>query len=626
MLFVERAQAAKPAFALTNENARAIGEICNRLDGLPLAIELAAARVKTLPPSAMLGRLESRLQILTGGARDLPARQQTLRGAIAWSHDLLGEAEQRLFRRISVFIGGCTFEAAEAVADTKRDLGVDIIDGIESLVHKSLLQLHRVARTTRPALAMMETVREYGIERLVESGEEDAVRKAHAAYYLVLAEEAANALEGTDQPIWLDRLDRDRDNVRTALDWLLRAKNADWGLRLASALLRYWELRELFAEGRQRLSALLALPGSAAPSAARAKAVFAAGVLAGGQRDYRGEVPLFNESLEIYQELGDRRGMAIAMNAIAIVHKDQGEFVESRRMFEEICAIWMDLGDSLPHARALSNLASILKEQGDIVAALARYDEALAIFRQLGDDQGVAWSLRHQGDIARDQHDVELAESLYLQSLAVFRDLGDAWSAGSLLTDLGSLALSHGDVSRGVELLPTGHRRVPAARRPPARPRACARRLRPGGLAGRRCAARHPAGGRRRGAAQRARHAADACRTAAGHLGARDRARAAEPRRAIAGVERRLDDDVGSGDRVRPRRRTVIGELLGAGRVEQLADGRNPVGGEAGPSCVLPNRVLVRREIHAVQLVVGHEALNPLNLRTQLTQDLVGLL
>jgi predicted ATPase len=179
LLFVERAQAAKPAFALTSENARAIGEICNRLDGLPLAIELAAARVKTLPPSALLGRMGTRLQILTGGARDLPARQQTLRGAIAWSHDLLGEAEQRLFRRVSVFIGGCTFEAAEAVADTKRDLGVDIIDGIESLVHKSLLQLIE-SEDDEARLAMMETVREYGFERLVESGEEDAVRKAHA--------------------------------------------------------------------------------------------------------------------------------------------------------------------------------------------------------------------------------------------------------------------------------------------------------------------------------------------------------------------------------------------------------------------------------------------------------------
>jgi predicted ATPase len=450
VLFVERAQAAKPAFTLTSENARAIGEICNRLDGLPLAIELAAARVKTLPPAAMLGRMESRLQLLTGGARDLPARQQTLRGAIAWSHDLLGDAEQRLFRRIAVFIGGCTFEAAEAVADTKRDLGVDIIDGIESLVHKSLLQLIE-SQDDEARLAMMEVVREYCLERLVESGEEDAARKAHAAYYLVLAEEAANAIEGADQPIWIDRLDRDRGNLRAALDWLTRTGNAEWGLRLASALLRYWELRELFVEGRRRMSALLALPGAAASTPLRAKALFAAGALAAGQRDYRSEMPLFNESLQIYREHGDRQGMGIAMNAIAIALKDQGDVAEARRIFEEISLISMDLGDDLLHARALSNLASILKEQDDIVAALARYDEALGIFRQLGDDQGVAWTLRHQGDIARDQHDFELGEALYLQSLAVFRNLGDAWSAGSLLTDLGGLTLSRGEVSRGID-------------------------------------------------------------------------------------------------------------------------------------------------------------------------------
>jgi predicted ATPase len=450
MLFVERATASKPDFTLTSENARAIAEICNRLDGLPLAIELAAARVKTLPPSAMLGRMEKRLQILTGGARDLPARQQTLRGAIAWSHDLLGEAEQRLFRRLSVFIGGSTFEASEAVADTKQDLGVDIIDGIESLVNKSLLQLSEQP-DGEARLMMMETIREYGLERLIESGEDTAVRKAHAAYYLVVAEEAANALAGVDQPIWLDRLDRDRDNVRAALDWLLRTKNADWGLRLASALLRYWELRELFSEGRQRLSALLALPGAAAPSAARAKAVFALGVLAAGQRDYGAQLPLFTESVQIYRELGDRQGTAIVLNAVALLHKDQGDLAEARRLFEESCAVWLELGDSLMRARSLSNLASIVKEQGDFDLALERHAEALVLFRQLDDKAGVAWSLRHQGDIARDRHDAALAESLYLESFAAFNELGDCWSAGSLLVDLGTLALDSGETDAGLD-------------------------------------------------------------------------------------------------------------------------------------------------------------------------------
>ncbi len=442
MLFVERAQASKPDFALTSENARSIAEICNRLDGLPLAIELAAARVKMLPPAAMLVRLESRLQILTGGARDLPARQQTLRGAIAWSYELLGEAEQRLFRRVSVFVGGTSYEATEAVADTRQDLGVDVIDGVGSLVNKSLLQLSEDPEGDA-RLTMMETIREYGLERLAESAEDDAVRKAHAAYYLVLAEEAANAINGPEQSIWIERLDRDRDNLRAALDWLIRAKQAAWALRLASALMGYWELREMFAEGRARLAAVLALPGAAPPSAARAKALFAAGVLANGQRDYRAQLRHHDESMRIYRELDDRQGTAVVLNALAMVHREHGDLGEARRMFEESCAISRDLDDDLTRARTLSNLASIVREQNDLDLAQAHHEESLALFRRLGDQAGVAWSLRHQGDIARDRGDAGLAESLYLQALSVFEGLGDAWSAGTLLVDLGNLALGN---------------------------------------------------------------------------------------------------------------------------------------------------------------------------------------
>ena len=449
-LFVDRATASKPDFALTSENARAIAEICNRLDGLPLALELAAARVKMLPPAAMLGRLESRLQVLTGGARDLPARQQTLRGAIAWSHDLLAEAEQRLFRRISVFVGGCTFEAAEAVADTKRDLGMDVIDGIESLMHKSLVQLNELPEG-EPRLTMMETIREFGLERLRDAGEDAAVRKAHAAYHLVLAEEAANAIEGADQPIWLERLDHDRHNIRVALDWLIRAGNADWALRLGAALVRYWELREMFVEGREWLAAILALPGAATRSAARAKAVFAAAVLAASQRD-DDTLTFFSEALEIYRELGDSQGMAAALNGLAVFKKGQGDLDEARRLLEESVGLFSAQSDGLMRARSLSNVASILKEQRDYDAALARQEESLALFRQLGDQTGVAWSLRHLGDIARDRGDASQAESLYRESLEAFHQHGDPWSAGGLQVDLGMLALATGDASKATEL------------------------------------------------------------------------------------------------------------------------------------------------------------------------------
>jgi predicted ATPase len=445
-LFVDRATASKPDFTLTSENGRAIAEICNRLDGLPLAIELAAARVKTLPPAAMLGRLESRLQVLTGGARDLPARQQTLRGAIAWSHDLLAESEQRLFRRISVFVGGCTFEAAEAVADTKRDLGLDVIDGIESLVHKNLVQLGDVP-DGEPRLTMMETIREFGIEKLSEAGEDAAVRKAHAAYHLVLAEEAANAIEGVDQGTWLDRLDHDRHNVRAALRWLIRSGNADWAQRLGPAVVRYWELREMFVEGREWLSAILAMPGAAARSAARAKVIFAAAVLAASQRD-EDTLTLFTDALEIYRELGDNQGMAAALNGLAVFRKGMGDLDESRRLLEESVGLFNAQSDGLMRARSLSNVASILKEQGDYDAALARQEESLALFRRFGDQTGAAWSLRHLGDIARDRGDLSEAESLYRQSHASFVQQGDPWSAGGLSIDLGMLALAGGDVAK----------------------------------------------------------------------------------------------------------------------------------------------------------------------------------
>jgi tetratricopeptide (TPR) repeat protein len=363
---------------------------------------------------------------------------------------LLDEAEQRLFRRISVFVGGCTFEAAEAVADTKHDLGVDIIDGIESLVNKSMIQLGDQL-DSEVRVTIMETVREYGLERLTQSGEDAHVRKAHAAYFLVLAEEAAAALEGPDQPIWLERLDRDRDNVRAALEWLRTTRNASWGLRLATALLRYWEVREHFAEGRRWLAAMLALPTASASSPARAKAAFAAAVLAGGQRDYRGQEPFLTESMRIYRELGDRRGAAIVLNAMAVGGKNVGEAARARELFEEALALWVEIDDVPMRARTLSNLATILKETGQVDEALARHEEAQALFQQLGDEVGVAWELRHQGDIARDRHDRARAESLYQQSLSAFQSMGDAWSTGSLLIDLGNLALSVGEVAKGVD-------------------------------------------------------------------------------------------------------------------------------------------------------------------------------
>src|ERR1019366_6029829 len=378
-LFVERAQAAKHDFALTKENAPAVVAICARLDGLPLAIELAAARIKLLSPSAMLARLEKCLNLLTGGARDLPARQQTLRGTVEWSYSLLNAAEQTLFRRLSVFVGGCTLEGVEAVCDTKADLGLDVLDGMASMVDKSLAhQVEQAGGETR--FVMLSTVREYAVERLTASADESATRRAHAAYYLVLAEEGAE--DAATHPEWLDRFEVEHDNFRTALEYLIKTGDADWGLRLGVALFHFWETREHLTEGRNRIAKLLALEGAAARPKLRARLLFAAAVLAGEQGDYTSAQQLFEDSQETCLELHDHRGVAVALNALAVNARDRGDLATACSLFERCVAIWRDLGDPADIARALSNLANLIRLRGEYVRASSLYHECLTLFRQ----------------------------------------------------------------------------------------------------------------------------------------------------------------------------------------------------------------------------------------------------
>jgi predicted ATPase/serine/threonine protein kinase len=443
-LLIQRARAVKPDFEITRENAAAVLEVCARLDGLPLAIELAAARLKFLSPSAIRTRLASRLRLLTGGARDLPVRQQTLRGAIDWSYDLLNTAEQKLFRRLSVFVAGCTLEAAEAVCDTKSDLGMDLLEGMASLVDKSLVQ--QVGEGEGESrFVMLETIREYGLERLAASGEEGLTKRSHAAYFLVLAEEGAAEVSDADRPGWLNRLEIEHDNLRAALDYLTESGNAEWGLRLGAALFRFWEAREYFAEGRDRLQRMLNLAGAAAPTRARARVAFAAGVLAAEQGDYASSRALHEESLEIARKLADKQGIAVSLNALAVIIRDWGDIAAARSLFEESLLVWRELGNPLDIARSLSNLASVVKLQGDFGRARALYEECLVIFRKLGDRTGAAWSLNHQGDVAREQGDSAAARAFYEQGLENFRELGDQWGIASSLADLGNLARGQRD-------------------------------------------------------------------------------------------------------------------------------------------------------------------------------------
>ena len=443
-LFLQRAGAAKPDFELNRENASAIIEICNRLDGLPLAIELAAARVKVLSLAAMRTRLASRLQLLTGGARDLPQRQQTLRAAIDWSYDLLSPAEQKLFRRLSVFIGGCTLESVEAVCDAKADLDLDLLDGMASMVDKSLLQ--QVEQPNGESrFKMLETIREYAREKLEASQEEALTRRAHAAYCLVIAEEAATEQGETVGAEWLENFVLEHDNFRAALEWLTETGDADWGLRLGSALFRFWERLEYLSEGRDRLDNLLKLPGAAMPTKARARALFAAGILAAEQGDYGQAEALIGESRDTSRELGDKQGVAVSLNALAVMVRDRGDFATANALFEENVALWRELGDRKAIARALSNLASVVKLRGDFARARSMYDECLVLFRQIGDRMGIAWSINYQGDLARDQGDSAAARTLYEQALSMFRELGDRWGIAGTLADLGNLAREQGD-------------------------------------------------------------------------------------------------------------------------------------------------------------------------------------
>jgi predicted ATPase/serine/threonine protein kinase len=442
-LFLERAAAARPGVAVAGEE-NTIAEICRRLDGLPMAIELAAARVKLLPPAAILARLEHRLQLLTGGARDLPMRQQTLRAAIDWSYGLLSEAEQRLFRRLAVFVNGCTLEAAEAVADAFGDLGVDVLEGVAALVDQSLLERWEHS-APEPRIAMLETIREYGLDRLAAAGEGPLARRAHAAYFLVLAEEA-HGNDPAAQSVWLAACEVDFANIRAALEWLTRSREVEWGFRLSTALLPFWETREHLGAARELLMALLELPEAAAPTRLRAQAAFAAGTLANSQRDGAAALKLHRESLDIYQQLGDRRGVAVSLNALGLILRQQGDMGDARAMLEQALDLWRELNDAPAVARAQANLAAVAQAQEDYQTSRELHVQARAMFKSMGDTLAVAWSRHREGEILRLIGDVAAARQALNEALAEFRRLHDQLGIGSALTELGMAAEAAGDI------------------------------------------------------------------------------------------------------------------------------------------------------------------------------------
>ena len=449
-LFIERARFSQPGFAMTDQNAEVVTQICQRLDGLPLGIELAAARVKMLSVEQIHTRLGDRFRLLTAGRRTALPRRQTLRATVDWSYELLSEGERVLFNRLSVFIGGRTVEATEVVCspatgeDGLAPLGIDVLDGLASLTGKSLIQQEEGVGG-EPRFMMLATLHEYATERLHESGEAQVLRRRHAEYFLALAEKAEPELSGAEQERWLEWLEAEHNNLRAALRWVEESGEAEMGLRLGGALWRFWMVRGHYSEGRERLARLLSLAGASGRTAARAKALNGAGSLADSQGDYAAAHSLYEESLTISRELGDKRGIAAALNGLGIVAWYQGDYAAARSLYEESLAIRRELGDKQGIAKSLNNLGLVALGLGDYAAARPLYEESLAIIRELGDRQLIAYSLGNLENVALGKPDYVAARSLYEESLEILRELGDKGGIAESLTNLGSVACKQGN-------------------------------------------------------------------------------------------------------------------------------------------------------------------------------------
>jgi predicted ATPase/Tfp pilus assembly protein PilF len=446
-LFCERAQATHPKFTLTSANVKAVVEICRRLDGLPLAIELAAARARLFGPETLLARLSSRLGLLTGGARDSPTRHQTLRNAIAWSFELLTESERQLFERLAVFDGGCTLEAAEAVCNADQTLGIAVLDGVAALVDQSLLQRFE-GESSEPRFGLLETIREYALERLEASGAAEAVRSRHAEHFLTLAEQAAPEFLGASQVQWVERLETEHDNVRAALRWCVEHGQFEQAMRFGGALWRFWQIRGYLREGRERLTELLGLsgPGTAASlQTLRPAVLFGAGYLARYQGDYAASRSFCEEGLALSRELGDRWWTAMSINNLATLAKYRGEYMLASSLYEESLAIRRELGDQWQIAETLNNMGILTKDRGDYDQARSLLQESLALKQARGDIWGMAMSLNKLGDVAFCEGDYTQARFLQEQSLAFYREIGDRWQIAETLNTLGNAALGQGD-------------------------------------------------------------------------------------------------------------------------------------------------------------------------------------
>ena len=471
-LFVDRAQLRLTGFGLNSDNAHDVTEICRRLEGLPLAIELAAARIRLLPPAAMLARLGRRLPLLVGGPRDAPARQQTLRAAIAWSYDLLDDAEQAVFRKLGVFAGEFSLEAAEAVCASGPDDGrprpdgiqvaapltsaspnpaPDLVDIVESLLAKNLLRQERTVG--EPRFTMLDTIREYVREELETSGELEDVRNRCALFYLAFVEEAAPKLLGRDQLAWLQRIDAELDHLRAVFGWCRAGEiGGEVGLRLAGALVMYWELRGFAIEGHDWVTAMLALPEASARTFGRARALYSAAFLVAMRGDFAAQLTFAQESASIFQEAGHglEAGRAVAEQAVAEMRI--GSTVVARALLEQSVIVARKHGDPWGLSFALGQLGAVAFQVDDFAAARQFREEAAAVARANGDRHTLGLAVAGLALLARLQGDLDESATLFNEALRVSSELKDQWIMPRALGGLAGAAVLSGSYVRAARL------------------------------------------------------------------------------------------------------------------------------------------------------------------------------
>jgi predicted ATPase/DNA-binding SARP family transcriptional activator len=449
-LFTEQAQAVNPSFQLTNENAHAVGEICVRLDGLPLAIELAAARTKLLPPQAILGRLDQRLKLLTGTSRGVPARQQTLRNTIDWSYGLLPEGERALFVRLAVFVGGCSLEAAGAVCDPDDELGADVLDGIASLVDKSLIRQPERAEG-EPRFGMLETVREYALERLEADPSAQEVRRRHSEYFCQLAEQARDGLKGLHQQAWLERLEEEHANLRAALARLLEQRQTEQAMRVVSGIWSFWLFHGYLREGQRWSEAVLA-KADPSPSLLRGDILAILGEFYRCQGDFERSIRVKEEALPILRHADPRKAAGVLHDLGEIAAQAQGQYARALELHEESLALRRQLGDQGGIAHALTGLADLAIRTGDLTQAAALYQQVLQTARELQDATFATFAMINLAHIARLDANGGRAAAMLRDGLTLTRKRRDIYVLVDGLEEVAAVAAGRDEAIHAARL------------------------------------------------------------------------------------------------------------------------------------------------------------------------------